>query len=47
MIALNYPVDGTFMTSQGPNDFRGIFIGFPQCANLIMFVLGELGVDSL
>ena len=45
-IALQFPVDGTFTTSQDPTDFSRIFIGFPQCVNLIMFSLGELVVVS-
>ena len=45
-IALQFPVDGTFMTSQDPTDFRWIFIGFPQCVKLITFGLGELVIVS-
>ena len=45
-IALQFPIDSTFMTSQDPTDLRRIFIGFPQCVNLIKFGLGELVVVS-
>ena len=45
-IALQFPVDGTVMTSQDPTDFRRIFIGFAQCVNLITFGLGGLVVGS-
>ena len=45
-IALQFPIDGAFMTSQDPTDFRMIFIGFPQNVNLIMFGLAELVVVS-
>ena len=45
-IAFQFPIDGTFMTSQYPTDFTRIFIGFPQCLNLITFGLVELVVVS-
>jgi hypothetical protein len=45
-IAFQFTVDGGFMSSQDPTDFCKIFIGFPQCVNLVKFGLVELVVVS-